>query len=222
MVGAQRATAGCINLQGNKIANLDLARSNRHLMRMQTSKRLCRIGNFAAHVRARNNARVTHLAAAFAVKWRLVGDDGHGVVCDSRLHFHAIVDEGNDLPLAFIRCVPGKLGRTNAFGDVEPYVVRCLGAGTLPRGTCHGLLIVHGGFETGLINTKALRTQRIFGQVIWKAICVIKLKRGIAGKYIAGLHTCGGFVQQLDALVQRTAELGFFLLQRRFDHRLRA
>ena len=125
------------------------------------------------------------------------------------------------MPLTFIGCVPCKLGRTNAFGNVEPDVVRCLGARTLPCGTRHRLLIVHRGFKTGLINTQALRTQRVFGQVIWKAICVIKLKRGITGKDIAGLHTRGGFIQQLDTLVQCAAELGFFLLQRRFNHRLR-
>ena len=126
------------------------------------------------------------------------------------------------MPLAFICCVPCKLGRTNAFGNVEPNVVRCLRAGTLPCGTRHSLLIVHRGFKTGLINAKALRTQRVFGQVIWKAICVIKLERGIAGKDIAWLHARGGFIKQLNALVQRAAELGFFLLQRRFNHRLRA
>ena len=82
-------------------------------------------------------------------------------------------------------------------------------------------MIVHGGFKTGLINAQALRTQRIFGQVIWKAICVIKLERGIACKDIAGLHPRGRFIKQLDTLVQRATELGFFLLQRRFNHRLR-
>ena len=52
MVGAQGVAAACIDLQGNKVADLDLARSNHHLMRMQTSKRLCRIGDFTAHVGA--------------------------------------------------------------------------------------------------------------------------------------------------------------------------
>ena len=83
-------------------------------------------------------------------------------------------------------------------------------------------MIVHGGFKASLINTKTLRPQSVFGQIIWEAVRIIKLERRVAGQNIARGHAGCCFVQKLDALVERATELRLFLLQCRFNQRLRA
>ena len=78
-------------------------------------------------------------------------------------------------------------------------------------------MIVHGGFETSLIDAKALRTQCVFGQIIWETIGIIELERCIACQNAARGHARSRFVQQLDTLVEGATELRFFLLQCRFN-----
>jgi hypothetical protein len=89
-----------------------------------------------------------------------------------------------------------------------------------PRG--RRLLLGHGGVEAVLVDRDAARTQRVLGQVIGEAIGVIELERRLAGQRTAFGQVQRRFVEQLEALVQRLAELGFLTLQHILDQRLRA
>ena len=97
-------------------------------MRVQAAQRLCRVGHFAQHIAARNDAGIAHLAATLAVERCLVGNNGYGVALDSGLHFDTVIDERDNLPLALACSVARKLGRPDAFGDIEPNVIGCFGA----------------------------------------------------------------------------------------------
>ena len=97
-------------------------------MRVQAAQRLCRVGHFAKHIATGNRTSVAHLTAAFAIKWRLVSNDGNRVVCHGGLHFDTVIDERDNLPLAFACSIASELGRADAFGDIEPNVIGCFGA----------------------------------------------------------------------------------------------
>ena len=123
MVRTQRVTTLGIDFQRHEIANFNLACANYDLMGMQTAQRLCRVSHFATHIAAGNDASVTHLAAALAIKWRLVGDDRDCVFWTRRLHFCAILHERDHLPLALIGGIASKLGAADTFGNVKPDVI---------------------------------------------------------------------------------------------------
>ena len=78
----------------------------------------------------------------------------------------------------------------------------------------------HRGFKASLIDAITLRAQGVFGQVIREAKSVVEFERGFARKDVACFHAARCFVEQLNAFVECTAELGFLLLQRCFNQRL--
>ena len=150
-------------------------------MRVQATERFRRVVDRRCKTgKAGNAARIAHLATAFAVKWRLVGNQGYAVTSLGGLHFSAILDQRHNLPFAFAGGVAGKFGRTDAFGNIEPDFVRSLGTRTLPGCTGAFFLLRHFHIETFAVDAKTLRAQCVFGQVIGEAICIVELERGFA------------------------------------------
>jgi hypothetical protein len=76
--------------------------------------------------------------------------------------------------------------------------------------------------EAILVDRDATRTQRILGQIVREAIGVIETEGGFAGQRTTFDQIFSGFVEQLEALVERLAELGFLTLQHILDQRLSA
>ena len=223
VVGADRVAAGDVDIQLHHVANLDRTGLHGAIVGVQPAERLRRVADRDGQaVRAGNGPGITGLAAAFAIERGLVGDDRHRIARSGRLHFGPVLHQRDDLRLARGGSVAGELGRADAFGDVEPhFAVRGLSA-ALPRGAGGGLLLGHGGVETGLVHADAARAQRVLGQVIGETVSVIEPERGFARQVVALAQFAGRFVQQLEAIGQRAAELHFLALQRFLDQRLGA
>ena len=129
---------------------------------------------------------VADLAAAFAVEGRLVGQDGDRCRPAPALSTRApSLTSASDHALAFMAEIAGEFGRAMLLGDVEPDLVRRLGARALPGGAGGGLLLGHGGVEAGAVDAEALGAQRVLGEVVGEAERVVELERGLAGQRVA-------------------------------------
>ena len=132
-------------------------------MRVQTAQRLGGIGHLAFHIRAGNRAGVAHLPTAFPIKRSLVGDHCYRVIRNSCLHFDAIIDEGKHLTFTFAGGVTGEFCRTDSFGNIEPHIVGCFGARSLPCSPRAFFLRRHGSIEAFGIDTETLGAKCVFG-----------------------------------------------------------
>ena len=216
-------TTSCIDFEMHRIADLDRPLGNLGLVRVQTPKRLVRRRNGDLQPLGRPDAPgIAGLAAAFTVERRLVGQHDHVVAFGRAIDFLAVLYESDDFGLARVGAVAGKLGRTFALRNVEPdFLTGCL-ARPFPRCARGCLLLRHGGIEAVLVDADTAIAQRVFRKVVGKAVSVVELERGLAVQRAALAHVAGGFVEELETLVERAAELGFLALQHFLDQRLAA
>src|SRR3546814_6364359 len=129
------------------------------MMGMEPAKRLGCVANFGFQPAVITNVSgIAHLAAAFAVERRLIGDDSHFVTGLGAIDAGAILDQREHPALAFMAGVASEFGRAMFLGDVEPEVVRGLLARTLPGGAGSGLLLGHGDVERSEEHTSELQS----------------------------------------------------------------
>ena len=83
-------------------------------------------------------------------------------------------------------------------------------------------MLGHAHIKTCAVNRQAVDPQRIFGEVIRKSVSIIEFECDVARQYVSGAHTRRRFVEQLQAILKRAAELSFLLHQSRFNRGLRA
>jgi hypothetical protein len=162
------------------------------------------------------------LAAGFAVKGRLVGEDDNAVALPGLLDARAVLDKRGDDALAGGAGIAGELGAALLLGDVEPDVIAGALTRALPGGASGRLLLGHGGVKAGAIDAEALGAESILGEVVGEAVSVVELERDPAGQRLARPHRSGGLVQQLEAFVERLAEAGLLGAERLLDQRLGA
>ena len=222
MVGADAVAARAVDRQVQRIADRDRSFGDRGAVRPEAAEIFVRVLDLAEHAGCRQRAGITDLPAAFGVERRLVDDDLDGFAGRCGVDPRAILDDRDDLALAFFRRIADEFGAARAFGNVEPDIVRGALARSLPRGAGGALLFGHRGIEPGAIDPEALRAEGVLGQVIREAERVVELERGFAGERSARFHRGGGFIEQAQTVDERAAELRFLLQQRRFDRGLRA
>ena len=223
VVGADAVAAVDIDSEMDSIANLDAAGFHRGAVGVDAAKRLGGILDRGGEPALRRDAaRVAHLPAAFAVERRLVGDDRHRLTSVCAVEVHTVLDDGQNLPFAIRRGIADEFGVARLFGDVVPDFVRRLFARPLPRGAGGGLLLRHGGVETGAVDAETLRAQCILGQVVGEAVGIIELERGFARQGVAFVEADCRFIKQAQAVFQRLAEAGFLAQQGFLNQRLSA
>ena len=167
-------------------------------------------------------AGIASLAAAFAVEGRLIGEDDAALARIEPFDARPVPDQSDHLTLTLGREIAGEFGAAQLIGDVEPDFAGSGLARPLPRGARRCFLLSHGGIKAFAIDRHALRSQRVFGQIIGETISVIELECSRARQRIARAHPRCRLVEQAEAVLQRLAEPRFLLLERRFDQRLRA
>ena len=75
------------------------------------------------------------------------------------LDARAVLDQRDDHALALMAEIAGELGRALLLGDVEPDVLRRLGAEPFQAARAGRLLLGHGGVEAGAVDAEALGAQ---------------------------------------------------------------
>ena len=212
-----------INFQMDRVADLDRTAGNPADMRVQPAQRL--VGGLDCEFEAFGRPYppgIPGLATAFAIERRLVGQNDHLVTGPGRIDLRAVLDDRNDLGFASGRIVARELGRSLRIGDIEPDLFAGRLARTLPRRPGSRLLLLHRRVESALVDGDAAAAQRIFRQIVGEAIGVVELERGLPVQRPALAHRAGRLVEQLEALVERAAELRFLAFEHLFDQRLPA
>ena len=223
MVGPRGIAPRHVDGELDGIAHLDRPGLDQSDMRVQPSERLGRVADRDAQALiCGDRPGIAHLAAAFTVERRLVGQHGHCLARMGFADFLAVPDQRDHHALAHIGSVAGKLGRAFAFGNIEPHFAVGGLAGALPRRARCGLLLRHCGFEACPVDRYAARAQRVLGQVIGEAERVIELERRLAGQAVARAQIARFLVEQAQAVRQSAAELHFLAQQGFLDQRLRA
>jgi hypothetical protein len=190
---------------------------------MQPAERLgCVIDLPLQALVAADRTGIAHLAAAFAVKGRLVGQDDDLVARPGPFHPGAVLDECHHDALALVPGIAGEFGRALRLGNVEPDVLGGLLARALPGRAGRGLLSGHRLVEAGAIDAEALGAKSVLGQIVGEAERVVELEGDLAGQGIARLHRAGRLVQQPQAVGESLAEAGLLQLQGLVDQGLGA
>lgn len=175
-------------------------------MREQATQIFARILDMRQHAACRQRAGIADLPAALGIKGRLIDDDLDRLARPGALDPRAILDDRDDLPFALFAGVPDEFGAPARFGNVEPHIVRSALARSLPRGPRCALLLRHGGVEPGAIDAETFGPQRVLGQIIGKAVSIIKFESHVTRQGIqlganASAHCHRGCIPQLFNLV---------------------
>ena len=99
---------------------------------------------------------IANLAAAFAIKRRLVDDDPASFALCERISLLAFFYDGQYLTFGQFGVVSQKFGRAELFGNVEPDRGVLGFTGTRPGSPGFGLLFSHGCVKSIRVNGKAL------------------------------------------------------------------
>ena len=91
VIGARRAPARMINVELQRLARDDGALFDNAFMDDEIAELLQRIGDAKARIFAAHDADVADLAARFAVKGRLIENDGAALACRQVKCFDAVV-----------------------------------------------------------------------------------------------------------------------------------
>ena len=175
-----------IDVEMHGVAHLDRTFDDLASVSMQPPERLVgRLDGELQPLGRPDASGIARLTAAFSVERRLIGQHDDRIALPGRLHFGAVLDDGDNLGLARGRAVAGEFRRTFTLRDIEPDFLTGRFARALPRGTRGSLLLRHGGVEAVLVHSDTLRAQRVFGQVIGKAVSVVELEHGFARQRIA-------------------------------------
>src|SRR5690606_36054488 len=128
--GADARAAAMIDGQMHLVAHGDAAALDTGMMDMKATERFTGLFHLRQKtVRPANGAGVAGLAAALAIKGRLVGEDGDALAGFRSLHARAILDQCNDLTFAGLAQITDEFGCAFGFRDVEPDFL----GGLLPR-----------------------------------------------------------------------------------------
>jgi len=221
VIGAQRSAPMAIHGQMNTVADRHRTGPDFDLVGMQPSERLSGVGDHGLEAIGTGNlAGVAHLATAFAVEGCLVGQQGDVITAAGGFDFLAVLDQRDDDALALLRCIAGKFGAAFALGNVEPHGIGSLVARAFPGRAGSRFLLGHRLVEPFAVDAQRLGAQRVLGQVIGEAECIVELERGFAGQDIAFAHVGDLGIEQLQAIGQRLPEIGFLAQQRFLDQRL--
>ena len=223
MVRADTIATIAIHLEMDGIADLDRSLGDGAGVRVQTTERFVRrLDRKFQALGCPDAPGIAGLAAAFAIERSLIGQDDDVVALLGRLHLGAILDDGDDGGFPGRRAVTGELCRALTFGNIEPDLfVRGL-TRSFPCCACSSFLLRHRGVEAVLIDAYTAAAQCIFGKIVGKSVGVVELERGFAVESTALTHVFRCFIQQLETLVERAAELGFFAFENLLNQRLAA
>ncbi len=194
MVGADRRSAGMVDLERQRLVDLDRPGFDLDAMGEHAARLLCGIEH--DHLRAvlaLHRAGVSHLPAAFAVEWRLVEDDETLVSRIERIYACPVLDQRLDCAVAVFGLIAQKFCGPGRVGNRKPHRARCRITRSRPVLACFGFLARHGRIEPGLVDRNTPQPQRILGQIEREAISVVELEGGLAGQRIA-LAQSGAFV----------------------------
>src|SRR3546814_199347 len=127
VIGADAVAAVDVDAEVNRIADIDAAGADLRPVGMEAAERLGGVLDVRDEAGLRTyGARVAHLAAAFAVERRLVGDDQDRLSGGGAVEVHTVLHDGHDLAFALGRAVADELGVAGLFRDIEPDFVRRL------------------------------------------------------------------------------------------------
>ena len=222
VVGADAVATRTVDRQVQRVADGDFAFAHGRDVRPQPPEIFPRILDLPQDAGRGERSRVADLPAALGVEGRLVDDDLDRLAGRGAVHPRAVLDDRDDLALAFLRRIADELRPARAFRNVEPHIVGGALAGPLPGGAGGAFLFGHRRVEPGAVDAEALRAECILGQIVGKPERVVELERRFTWQRCAGRHTRGGFVEQAQAVDQGPPKLRLFLQQGRLNRRLRA
>ena len=166
-----------------------------------------------------DHAAVANLATRFTVERCLIEDEMAFIAGLESFGFLAAFDERADDTFGGFGIVAQKVGRARAFAHFKPDRFGGGIARTFPGGARFLLLLVHRGCESRLVDADVAGAKCVLRQIEREAEGVVELEGNIAGKDRASFEPAGCFVEQLEAVFKRLAELGFLKLQRFGDER---
>ena len=158
MVAPDRAAAGVIDLERQRLADLERALLDRAVMHEQVAGLLLRVGHREAHAVGRHRAGVADLAAGLAVERRLVDDHRAGLAGLQLGDFLAVADERRDDAFGGLGLVAEELGRAELLAERKPRGrSRGLARSPTTRRAPSGLLLLHRRVEGVEIDADAAR-----------------------------------------------------------------
>src|SRR5262249_40410359 len=151
-----------------------------------------------------HDAGITDLAACFAVKRRLIEDDGAAVADMQDINLLAVLDQCGDHALGGFGLVAEEVRRAPPLLESKPECfVRGL-ARARPGGARLFALALHGRVEALRVHGNPARLERILSEVEGKAIGIVKREGGFTGKLSAARKPLGALLEQ-----RKSAREGF-------------
>ena len=159
---------------------------------------------------AEKHSGVADLTAGFAVKRRLIEDDGAALPRLEPLHFRALGDERGDDARGLFRVVAQKFGRAGAVAHGKPQVFRGRFAGTGPGLARLGALALHRRDKTLRVDADAARAQCVLREIERKTVGVVKPEGRFAGKLRAFCKIAALLVENGETARERLAKSRLF------------
>ena len=179
---ARGAAPFAIDAQLDRLAELEFAAADLDDMNMKIAELLLGIRHRALRaLGGEHRASIAHLAAALAVKRRLIGEDAHRLAGLRALYALAVFEDGEDRAFSTFRVIAKKFGRPQFLAQVEPELI---GGGLARSRPCFARfdpLARHGSVEARAVDLHAALAQRILGQIARETKRVVELERDLAG-----------------------------------------
>src|SRR5712692_1381261 len=191
-------------------------------MREEVARLLLRVGDTEARTLARKNSVVADLAAALAVERRLIEDHRTRLALLERADFLAIAHECRDHALGTLGFVAEKLAGAGFFAQRKPHRLGGGVARARPGGARLFALALHRARERLRVDLDAARPERVLGEIERKAVGVVELEGGLAGKLRPACNAFALLFEQSEPARERFAKPRLLQLQRLADQRLGA